>query len=83
MHRMAIKKENEQLSAGGEKLDDKKEKSLIRVRHNLKEKKQQKNYEAGVDPQDEQLNTIPEGSGSQRGDTKPGGGNRVHRDPTE
>lgn len=80
---MAIKKENEQLSAGGEKLDDKKEKSLIRVRHNLKEKKQQKNYEAGVDPQDEQLNTIPEGSGSQRGDTKPGGGNRVHRDPTE
>lgn len=80
---MAIKKENEQLSAGGEKLSKKKEKNLIRVRRDLKEKEQQKNYEAGIDPQDEQLNTIPEGSGSQRGEAKPGGGNRVHRDPAE
>jgi len=78
---MAIGKENKQLSAGGEKLKDKKEKSLIRVRRDLKEKGQQKDYEAGIDPQDEQFNTVPEGSGTERGDSKPGGGNRLHHDP--
>lgn len=79
---MAIKKENKQLSAGGEKLKDKKGDGLIHVRHDLKEKNQEKDYEAGIDPQDDQLNTIPEGHGSQRGNSKPGGGNRLHRDPT-
>lgn len=77
---MAIKKENASLTAGSEKLRDKKDDSLIRVRHDLKEKRQQKNYEAGIDPQDEQLNTVPEGQGESRGTTKPGGGNRLQTD---
>jgi len=77
---MAIKKESEALSADGKKLRDKEDKDLIRARRDLKDKPE-KNYEAGIDPQDEQLNTIPEGSGPERGDSKPGGGNRLHRDP--
>lgn len=77
---MAIKKENASLTAGSEKLPDKKDDSLIRVRDDLKEKKQQKSYEAGVDPQDEQLNTVPEGQGESQGATKPGEGNRLQTD---
>jgi len=80
---MAIKKESEALSADGKKLRDKKEKNLIRARHDLKEKKPQKDYEAGIDPQDEQLNTVPEGTGPERGDSKAGGGNRLLNDPTK
>ena len=80
---MAIKKENASLTAGSEKLDDKKDDSLIRVRRDLKEKKQQKNYEAGIDSQDEQLNTLPEGQGESRGTTKPGGGSRLQTDHSE
>lgn len=80
---MAIKKENEALSADGKKLRDKKDKDLIRARRDLKEKTPQKNYEAGIDPQDEQLNTVPEGTGPERGDSKPGGGNRLYRDPAK
>ena len=75
---MAIKKENASLTANSEKLRDKKGDGLISVRDNLKEKGQQKNYEAGVDPQDEQLNPVPEGRGESRGRIKPGGGNRLH-----
>jgi len=78
---MAIKKESEALSAGGKALPNKKASDLIRARHDLKDKKAQKNYEGGIDPQDEQLNTLPEGTGSQQGSSKPGGGNRIHRDP--
>ncbi len=70
-HDMAIKKENASLTAGSEKLRDKKDDSLIRVRHNLKEKGQQKSYEAGIDPQDEQLNTVPERGHALRDATKP------------
>lgn len=74
---MAIKKENAALTAGSEKLRDKKGDSLIRVRKDLKDKGQQKNYEAGIDPQDEQLNTVPEADGVSRGAAKPGDGNRL------
>lgn len=77
---MAIKKENAKVSAGGEKLKDKKGEDLIRARRDLKEKKEQKNYEAGIDPQVDQLNTVPEGEGHERGRAKPGGGNRMHTD---
>lgn len=77
---MALKKEDAELAADGEKLKDKKGEDLIRPPRELKEKKQQKNYEAGVDPQDEQLNAVPEGSGTQQGRSKPGGGNRLHKD---
>jgi len=74
---MAIKKESAQVSANSNQLHDKKGDGLIHARRDLKDKKKQKNYEAGVDPQDEQLNTVPEGTGDQRGDSKPGGGNRL------
>jgi len=77
---MAIKKENASLTAGSEKLRDKKGDGLIRVRHDLKDKEREKNYEAGIDPQDKQLNTRPDGRGESRGTTKPGEGNRVHTD---
>ncbi|GGH02287.1 hypothetical protein GCM10007415_43090 [Parapedobacter pyrenivorans] len=77
---MAIKKDDAELSADRGKLKDKKGEDLIRPPRELKERKEQKNYEAGIDPQDEQLNAIPEGSGTQRGDSKPGGGNRLHKD---
>ncbi len=77
---MAIKKESAQVSADSDKLKDKKTKDLIRARKDLKSKIPQKDYEAGIDPQDDQLNTIPEGKGRMRGDTKPGGGNRLHTD---
>lgn len=80
---MAIKKENASLTADSEKLGDKKDDSLIPVRRDLKEKRQQKNYEAGIDPQDKQLNTVPEGQGESRGTTKPGGGNRLQTDHSE
>lgn len=80
---MAIKKESEALSADGKILRDKKDESLIRARHDLKDKKPQKNYEAGIDPQDEQLNTRPEGTGPERGSSKPGGGNRLRKDPNK
>ena len=69
---MAIKKENASLTASSEKLRDKKDNSLIRVRRDLKEKGQQKSYEAGIDPQDEQFNTVPERQDESRGTTKPG-----------
>ncbi len=77
---MAIKKESAQVSVDSKKLKDKKAEDLIRVRKDLKNKEQQKDYEAGIDPQDEQINAIPEGEGAQRGDSKPGGGNRLHMD---
>lgn len=77
---MAIKKESAQVSANSNHLHDKKGEGLIRVRRDLKNKKKQKDYEAGVDPQEEQLNTVPEGTGRQRGDSKPGGGNRLLTD---
>ena len=77
---MAIKKDDAKLAADSEKLVDKKGEDLIRPPRELKERKQQKNYEAGIDPQDEQLNTVPEGIGAQQGDSKPGGGNRLHKD---
>jgi len=80
---MAIKKESAQVSVDSKKLRDKKAEDLIRARHDLKEKKNQKDYEAGIDPQDEQLNTVPEGTGAHRGDTKPGGGNRLHDEPSD
>ncbi|SEL27995.1 hypothetical protein [Parapedobacter koreensis] len=73
---MAIKKESAQVSADSKRLRDKKGDDLIRARHDLKEKKQQKNYEAGIDPQDEQfntmpdVNTMPDGTGESRGDKK-------------
>ncbi|MFC7522468.1 hypothetical protein ACFQRK_00820 [Parapedobacter sp. GCM10030251] len=79
---MAIKKESAQVSANSDQLSDKKGDGLIHPRRDLKNKKQQKNYEAGVDPQDEQLNTVPEGTGSEQGDSKPGGGNRLLKDTT-
>lgn len=79
---MAIKKESAQVSASSDQLSDKKGDGLIHPRHDLKDKKKQKNYEAGVDPQDEQLNTVPEGTGSEQGDSKPGGGNRLLKDTT-
>src|SRR5690606_11990910 len=79
---MAIKKESAQVSAHSNQLQDKKEEGLIRPRRDLKNKGNQKDYEAGIDPQDEQLNTIPEGRGSQRGAPKPGGGNRLQKDTT-
>ena len=77
---MAIKKESAQVSANSNHLHDKKDEGLIRARRDLKNKKKQKDYEAGVDPQDEQLNDVPEGTGSQQGDSKPGGGNRLLTD---
>ncbi|MGV3761799.1 hypothetical protein [Parapedobacter sp.] len=77
---MAIKKENASLTAGKEKLRRKKNDSLIRVRDDLKDKEPQKNYEAGIDAQDEQLNTVPEGRGESRGTIKPGEGNRLQTD---
>ncbi|MFC3199011.1 hypothetical protein ACFOET_15410 [Parapedobacter deserti] len=77
---MAIKKESAQVSAESDKLRDKKGEDLIRPRNDLKDKETQKNYEAGVDPQDEQINPVPEGDGTDRGDSKPGGGNRLHED---
>lgn len=77
---MAIKKENAPLTATGGKLRDKKSDGLIRVRRDLKEKGPQKNYEAGINPQDEQFNTQPESQGESLGTTKPGGGNRIHSD---
>jgi len=77
---MAIKKENASLSASSEKLRNKKGEGLIRVRHDLKEKEVQKNYEAGIDPQDQQFNTHPEGRDGVRGTSKPGGGDRVYAD---
>lgn len=77
---MAIKKENASLSASSEKLRNKKGDGLIRVRHDLKEKEGQKNYEAGIDPQDQQFNTLPESRGESRGTAKPGEGNRVYTD---
>lgn len=77
---MAIKKESAQVSADSGKLRKKKGEDLIRARHDLKDKKSQKNYEAGIDPQDEQLNPVPEGQGEHRGDSKPGGGNRLRSD---
>ncbi len=77
---MAIKKESAQLSAGRDKLRNKKNEGLIRARHDLKDKKRQKDYEAGIDPQDEQFNTMPEGEGAFRGNTRPGSGNRLHSD---
>lgn len=80
---MAIKKENASLTASSEKLRDKKGDGLIRVRRDLKEKEHQKNYEAGIDPQDNQLNTLPEGRGEARGEAKPGGGNRLRSDEGE
>jgi len=79
---MAIKKESAQVSANRNHLPDKKDDGLIHARHDLKDKKKQKNYEAGVDPQDEQLNAVPEGTGDQQGDSKPGGGNRLQEDTT-
>lgn len=78
--RMAIKKESAQVSANSEQLHDKEGDGLIHPRRDLKDKKKQKDYEAGIDPQDEQLNTVPEGTGSQRGDSKPGSGNRLLKD---
>lgn len=77
---MAIRKESAQVSAENTKLRNKKADDLIGVRQDAKEKGPQKNYEAGIDPQDEQLNTVPEGTGISRGDAKPGGGNRLHSD---
>ncbi len=77
---MAIKKESAQVSANSDRLPPKKGDDLIRARHDLKNKKQQKDYEAGIDPQDEQLNPVPEGEGEHRGDSKPGGGNRLTDD---
>lgn len=77
---MAVKKESAQVSVDSEKLEDKKVAGLIRVRKDLKNKWQQKDYEAGIDPQDDQLNTVPEGDGKMQGDSKPGGGNRLHSD---
>jgi len=74
---MAIKKESKEVSANSDQLKDKDGEGLIRPRRNLKEKKVEKNYEAGVDPQEEQINPIPEGTGDQRGNSKPGGGNRL------
>ncbi|MGK6351490.1 hypothetical protein [Parapedobacter sp. DT-150] len=67
---MAIKKESAQVSANSNKLRDKKAEDLIRVRHDLKDKKQQKNYEAGIDPQDEQLHTVPEEAEKHRRDSR-------------
>ncbi|RQP11237.1 MAG: hypothetical protein EAS52_21835 [Parapedobacter sp.] len=80
---MAIKKESAQVSANSDRLNDKKGEGLIRVRRDLKDKKEQKDYEAGIDPQDEQLNTVPEGTGSERGNSKPGGGNRLQKGITK
>jgi len=57
----------------------KKEDAALRA-NARKEKKPQKNYEGGIDPQDEQLNAVPEGNGDQQGHSKPGGGNRLHTD---
>lgn len=74
---MAIKKENASLTASHQKLKDKKAEDLIRVRHDLKDKSNQKDYEGGIDPQDEQLNIVPEGTGKDRGKSKAGGGNRL------
>ncbi|MEC3878670.1 hypothetical protein [Parapedobacter sp. 10938] len=79
---MAIKKENASLTANSEKLRNKKDDSLIRVRDDLKEKKQQKNYEAGIDPQDEQLHTVPKERAS-KGAIKPGEGNRLQTDSSQ
>lgn len=79
---MAIKKESARVSANSDQLSDKKGEGLIHPRHDLKNKKKQKDYEAGIDAQDEQLNTVPEGTGNQQGDTKPGGGNRLLKDTT-
>lgn len=76
---MAIKKENASLTAGSEKLRDKKDDSLIRVRRDLKEKGQQKNYEAGIDPQDEQLNPVPERRDGSHGTAGPGKGKYTKR----
>lgn len=80
---MAIKKENASLTANSDKLRNKEDDSLIRARRDLKEKAHQKNYEAGIDPQDDQLNTLPEGQGEARGRVKPGGGNRLQSDKGE
>lgn len=80
---MAIMKESAQVSVNSEKLKDKKADGLIRARKDLKNKEKEKNYEAGIDPQDDQLNIIPEGDGGLRGDSKPGGGNRLHTDSNE
>ena len=77
---MAIKKENASLTANSDKLRNKTCDGLIRVRGDLKAKEQQKTYEGGVDPQDDQLNTFPEGQGESRGGVKPGEGNRLHTD---
>lgn len=79
---MAIKKESAQVSANSDQLSDKKGDGLIHPRRDLKNKKKQKDYEAGVDAQDEQINTVPEGTGDQQGDSKPGGGNRLLKDTT-
>jgi hypothetical protein len=77
---MAIKKESAEVSADSDKLPNKKGEDLIRARHHLKDKEKQKDYEAGVDPQDEQINPMPEGEGTEKGRSKPGGGNRLRAD---
>src|SRR3546814_204872 len=75
------KKKKSPSTVKGEKISEKKkDDSLIRARDNWKEKEQQKSYEAGIDPQDRQLNTVPEGQGESRGTIKPGAGNRLQTD---
>lgn len=78
---MAIKKESAEVTAGADKLKDKTDAHVLPARKEPKEKKQDKNYEGGIDPQDEQLNTMPEDSGENKGDSKPADGNRIHDDP--
>lgn len=80
---MAIKKESAEVTPQSGKLKDKKNKGLIRGMRDPKEKQPEKNYEGGIDPQDEQLNTMPEDSGENQGDIKPGGGNRLHKDRSQ
>jgi len=57
---MAIKKEDAEISAGREQLRKKKGEGLIRPRRDLLDKSGRRDHEAGVDPQDEQLNPMPE-----------------------
>ena len=74
---MAIKKESRGMTADGKKNRNENKDELIQTRTHLKRMDDLKDYEAGIDPQDEQFNTIPEGEGAQRGTSKPGGGNRL------
>lgn len=53
---MAIKKESKDMTADGKKNRKRTNDELVQTRTHLKKKTDLKDYEAGIDPQDEQLN---------------------------